>query len=316
MEAKNITFTMNILTRVILISFLITPQNDNFGQADKMPKIFNLVFSDASFTHVNEMDAKASLNIYVGKYKTGWEKESGKTMELKIITISEENTIEKIVASGVPSIFQISSIEYVEYEKLFNSRPYVVGVTGPKVLEEFVLLVRKESGIKSIRELKNKKVASIGGISGLVAKMWLDTKILRLSNQNSEEYFKNIELVESPSKAMLSLFFKNSDACVINDYSFDILCEMNPQMNKGIIVIDQSEGLLPGLSVLVNSTDKPFNNYIDRFALNLPSEEHSKQMLVLFRIDDIIPFEEKYLDNVRKLLDDHKTLTKKMRSIK
>ncbi len=262
------------------------------------------------------MDAKASLNIYVKKYKTGWEKESGKKIEPKIITISEENTIEKIVSSGVPSIFQISSIEYVENEKLFNSRPYVVGVTGPKALEEFVLLVRKESGIKSLSELKNKKVASIGGISGLVAKMWLETKVQSISNQSSIEYFENIKLQESPSKAMLSLFFKNSDACVINDYSFNILCEMNPQMKKQIIVIDQSEGLLPGMSVLVNSDDKSFNNYVDRFALNLAKDEHSKQMLVLFRIDNIIPFEDKYLDNVRKLMDGHGSLTKTMRSIK
>ena len=302
-----------ILTKIILPIILFAPLKQILAQQgrDQQVKEFNLVFSEVSFTHVNEIDAKASINIYIKKYKTGWEEESGQILEPKIITLSKSNSIKDILASGIPSIFQISSIEYIENEDILKSRPYVVGTTGNDVLEIFELLVRKESNIRSLLDLNNKNLVCIGGISGQIAKMWLDTEVLEKAHQKSENYFKKIELVENPSKAMLSLFFKNSDACIINKASFEVLCEMNPQMKKEIISIDQSEGFLPGMSVLVNSSDKTFNDYINRFALNLPREEHSKQMLLLFRIDDIIPFEDKFLDNNRNLVHRNKSLTKK-----
>ena len=318
MNVRLLSYLKSIFIRTLLFLMLFIPYKTLNCQnaSNNYPNALNLVFSSSSFIHVNEMDAMASLSIYINKYKTGWEEESGQIVDAKIITISETNTIESILDTGVPSLFQITSIDYIENERIMNTRPYAIGVSVPGGLEEFALLVRKESNIESISDLKNKNVVITGGMSGLLAEMWLETNLLENFQQMSTQYFNKIDFVESSSKAMINLFFKNYDACIVNTYSFEILSEMNPQMREQIVAIDISEGLLPTVTVLVNSDDKTFNDYVTDYSLNLPNETHSKQMLALFRINEIILYEDKYLDNVRKLIKKYKSLSRKYLSKK
>ena len=115
-----------------------------------------------------------------------------------------------------------------------------------------------------------------------------------------------------PTAAVLPVFFGKKPACVVDDGSFDLMKELNPQVGQILQVVAISDTLADVVVCLREehwSSDKLKADTIT--ALNeLHMDPAGKQICTLFKIDRMVPFQDSQLDTIRKLRTTYESLRK------
>jgi hypothetical protein len=70
-----------------------------------------------------------------------------------------------------------------------------------------VVLVGSDSGYQSVGDLAGKSMIVFGGEQTEIAKYWLGVQTLTASGKDIDSYFRSIEEVNKPIKAVLPVFF-------------------------------------------------------------------------------------------------------------
>jgi hypothetical protein len=78
------------------------------------------------------------------------------------------------------------------------------------------------------------------------ALLWLDTQLLRQQLPPSHSFFRSVKLVENASQAVLPVFFRQADACLLPRWSYDTMVELNPQVKEQTTILVHSPLLARG----------------------------------------------------------------------
>jgi hypothetical protein len=112
--------------------------------------------------------------------------------------------------------------------------------------------------------------------------------------------------------AVLPVFFGKKDACLVDDAGFQVMNELNLQVGKALQTVTISEPYVDGIVCLRNEgwpSAAQKQDVIDALA-ELHQEPAGQQILTLFKIGQLVPFEEKQLDTVKRLRATHDRLRK------
>ncbi len=176
---------------------------------------------------------------------------------------------------------------------------------------KLLLIVRNDSQIKSFKDLENKKISLMDGVVGEINSVWFSSQVIKETNSKPDKHFESITREIQSSKALLNVYFKVSDACIITDMDYDTICELNPQLRKETEVILSSAKYLPAVTILVNNKDKRFETFVRNFAIDLTTKPYSEQVMKIFKINGIGNFKDEYLTNIRELMVVYNNIEKK-----
>lgn len=134
----------------------------------------------------------------------------------------------------------------------------------------------------------------------------MDSLLIGQGQPRQDAFFKRVEVVSKPAQAVLAVFFGKKDACVVDRSAFQVMAELNPQIRRSLETLAASEALAN--SVLCVSRDgwplpEDRKNLLESLA-ELHLESTGQQILTLFKADQLVPFRQEVLANVRKLRDD------------
>jgi hypothetical protein len=91
------------------------------------------------------------------------------------------------------------------------------------VTRTYILLVRRDLGARSLNDLQNRDIIVLTSGVGWIGRLWMDVTTLRHGHTASEHFYGKITRAESGSRAVLPVFFGQSDACVVTKRSFETL---------------------------------------------------------------------------------------------
>ena len=136
-----------------------------------------------------------------------------------------------------------------------------------------------------------------------VGKTWLDTQLLSAGLETQEKFFESVTVASKPTAAVLPVFFGKVPACTVDEPTFDVMKELNPQVGQQLQVLAISDTFADTVICLredgwLSPQDK--TDTIQSLQ-NLHSEPVGQQICTLFKIDRLVPFEDAQLDTVRKL---------------
>ncbi len=103
----------------------------------------------------------------------------------------------------------------------------------------YVLVVNKQSKIKSIKDIKNKTYVNFLGDDNLHT--WLDYKSLKKVNKPYKTLVKEQINVAKASRAILNLYFNKADFTVVKKVVFDNMINLNPALKKRLTIVDESK---------------------------------------------------------------------------
>ncbi len=302
MFIKNNLFIKFILFTVTISTILIA-QNE---KAPEEVEVYGVAFLRSMYSNINYNDAKAALKVYIDelqkKLLTGY--------KMKPVMYDNVEDLLKHYSKENLADITLAPIDFLKYKSRLSLYPVLVSSGYKSLFENYLILIRKNSRIKNIKDLADKKFGIVVIEDNSVPLMWLEVELKKkLSFTNKKNFFKQIILGKSESKLILSLFFNQIDACLVSKSTFDTMVDLNFQIKNQIEILSESPGYLTAISSFTKKfKESKYSTDLFNTLLKLDNYPAGKQLFALSKTAKIIPYKQEYMDNIRKLIHDYSEL--------
>jgi ABC-type phosphate/phosphonate transport system substrate-binding protein len=162
--------------------------------------------------------------------------------QLNVEIYNSDLSLSKQLAAGKLDAAFMNPVFYLDHVDHLNSRFTYAVQHGPTTKAKYILLVRRDSGITTLEELKNKKIIIPSGHT--VGQLFLDVELMRASMPDTEMFFSELRHTRETNAAIVNLFFGQVDAALVTDFSYRVASELNHQIPDTLKIIRTSQPLI------------------------------------------------------------------------
>jgi len=231
----------------------------------------------------------------------------------------EEWRVETAIFSGQSSLIRalkadetdfliLLPLEYLEISEEISLRPVWTVTTEGRASYEYALLVRKDEGTNGLGHLAGKGLVIAKGGKGRIPEMWLNTVLLSEGLPEMGDLFGSIKEVDKPSQALFPVFFGQRDVCLVPLRTFWTMAELNPQLRESLVVLLRSPAFCRGLMCSTEEVYEQYRPIFEGTLAGLNTDPQGRQLLTIFRADEIVRFEPVHLESVRELMGEYERL--------
>lgn len=286
-----------MLQMVLLLALWCQPVDGEDG-------VFEVGYSAGLFYDVDMNDARAVTRMWV---------------EMFVRKMGEASAVETLIFADLPSIVAaleakevdlvtLPSVEYLELQRQVPVVPLAVSTRQGTITFEYGLLVRRDSGLQSLADLRGRKLIIEAANRGMLPWIWMETLLRRAGLPPNREFFGQIEEIGKTSRAILPVFFGQADACVANMESFTTMAELNPQVGEDLEVLILSPGFCRAPVCARKDFIEEYGGGLQESLISLQTDPQGVQLLHLFHVDGLIPFEEGQFAAEEALLTEYRAL--------
>lgn len=210
-------------------------------------------------------------------------------------------TLVAAIQGGEVDFIALNCMDYLKIRGAIPIEPALVGLKRGSPWDAMVLLVHRGSGIERLDQLKGKRLNVLAG-GGEIASVWLDTVLARHGMPEAGRFFGSMKEVGKAQQAILPVFFRQADAGVVNRNAFRTITELNPQIGRDLTVLSASAELVTGITCFRPGISEAEKREFIRISLKLIESPAGRQILTLFKVDDIANVPAGCLDNLEALL--------------
>jgi phosphonate transport system substrate-binding protein len=207
------------------------------------------------------------------------------------------------------AVITLSPVEYLAYKSKLSLNPVLVSSGENNVLENYIILVRKDDNIDKINNLEDKQIGMLPKESNPSPGMWLDVYLNENKITPKEKFFSKILIGKTESQLIMSVFFGQLNACLVSKSSFETMIELNPQIKNQIKVLKTSPGFLTSVASFTTKFKKSKDSEsLLSHLLTLDKYPAGKQLFALTKTTKIVLFKDEYLDNIKILISEYNKL--------
>lgn len=259
-------------------------------------------FSSKAFVNVPKNDMKIAVGVLSRKVA----RKAFESVDSRIYDSSAD--IENALKLKKLDVIALTPDEFIHLRSGVSLEPAMITVAGNSHEVELLVLVRKGSGLNSIADLKGKTIAlpSSNAQYGSIYRIWVDTLAMKEGAASSNVYFSYLKETDSASKAILPVFFRTIDACVISRQAFEITSELNPQLSRDLKAIAHISRLAGGIIAFRKELPEEYKQKTREALLALHKDLEGRQLLMLFHLNSLAPFRSEYLDATELLYAEYR----------
>lgn len=264
---------------------------------------FHLGFSLATFTEVNENDAKAAMKVWAHMLL----QERGLPVDPEpVVMRGLEEVIQALRDKRVDAV-TLNTDEYWRLDTNLLEGPFIAGLSGGRITEEYLLLVHKDGQIDRIESLRGRRLNIFQNSRMCLAAAWLDT-ILHQAGFPPATQFCQTTRIPKLAQVVLPVFFRQVDACLVTRRGFQTLSELNPQVGQRLMVLAASPEFVPTGFCFRRGYDDPLKDTIVAELSKIKDSPAGIQLLTLFQSGSLEAHPLSCLDNAFQLLATHQKL--------
>ena len=302
-------FTQVCLCSVLLAStpVVICGQARAEGGGDRSGSI-RVGYLRNLFSDVDVRDAQVAIEVWMKQVAD----EMGLSVDTKTVFFDDIPSITRALEAGDIDALTLPPLDFLRLRDKVPLEPLTVGVAQGKVTDSYIVLVRRDRGIATLEQLHGLKLAAQSGRAARPpALMWLETLLMRRGPWRLEDFFGAVKESRRSSQAILGVFFQQFDACLVTRRAYDTMVELNPQLGRELTVLHGSPGLMREMVCARAGYDEERKRILMEGAFRLQHYSKGRQILELFGLDRIVPFESSYLEPIVELLEEHDSLERK-----
>jgi phosphonate transport system substrate-binding protein len=292
---------------MVLTALIFVPWEDSHaGEADKFH--VNIGFSSRVFVNVPKEDIRIAVQVLSQKVA----RKTVGTAESRIYETDSE--FERALKTKKLDVLAFTPEEFLQLRGQFPLEPIMVTESGKSHELELLLLTRKDSGISRFAELKNTTIALPSETSqfGTIYHSWLENLTMKEGARSVATFLGPLIETHGASQAMMSVFFRKSDACIVSRNAFDISSELNPQLSRDLKVIASIGRLTAGIIAIRQDFPQERKQKVKQALLTLHEDTDGKQMFVLFQLTRLVEFRPEYLKATEALLAENRAMKKRV----
>jgi ABC-type phosphate/phosphonate transport system substrate-binding protein len=295
--ATRLTAGWIALLFLIIIGFTPALAVEAEKKAPDREKSLVVAFSPQSFFNVDPRDAIGAARVWIRQA----DRKLGNTPETTVLSFSSQSEVESALAGNEIDILVMIADEFINLRESFDLTPVLSTDYGKNFYDELLVLVRAESDISSVSQLRGKSLRIEGGQKGTIPIKWLQSLLHSKASSTPREFFGSISEFPKASQIITPVFFGQADACIASLTSFETMSELNPQLGRKLRILEKSPGFVTGIiAVRKGVQNRRRDALIDALRL-MDGEPKGKQVLTIFRINRLVPFHAEHLASMEKL---------------
>jgi phosphonate transport system substrate-binding protein len=264
---------------------------------------FHVGFSAASFSEVNENDAKAAVKV--------WAQELAKQGKIPAdpqpyILRSTDEIAEALNQKRIDAV-SLSTEQYHALQGRVAINQIVVSVTDRSIFDEYLLLVHHQSGIERLADLRGRSLVVATGPRAALASAWLATLLQKEGLGEVTNYFGVVTSSPKIAKVVLPVFFRQADACIVTRKGFETMVELNPQLGAQLKPVAESPEVVPFVFCFRTDYTSPIRKQILDAIANWHSTPAGRQILTIFQCDNLEERPLSCLDSTLEMLDSQRS---------
>jgi phosphonate transport system substrate-binding protein len=256
------------------------------------------------FTDVNENDAKAAVKLW-GQTVA---RERGIESDPEPRILKDMAAIDQALRGSQVDAVGIMTHEYDALSKDIRMAPIFVTYNCGRMDDEYLLLVHRDSRIESVGDLQGRNVTFYENPRASLAPPWLDTLLVKNGLKRATEFFARVSRISKLPKAVLPVFFRQSDACVVTRSGFETMNELNPQVGKQLKIVASSPKLVSAVFCFRADYSPPFKNQLMAGLRDLHTTPAGQQVLTIFHSEKMEEQPASVLKSATDLLAEHRRL--------
>ena len=242
-----------------------------------------LAISESLVTDVNMNDARAAMLIWIKRMMV----DLNVAIEFnpKVFDTTEE--ILSRVRGGKLDAVALNVVEYRQVADMLDSSQ-VVAQAGSAALEQYILLAKRNSGIRQVSNLRGCRLCTLKTPKMCVAPAWLSTILDEGHLGPSEQFFGSVIVDTKVSRVVLPVFFGQADVCLTTKRGFDTMCELNPQVAADLTVIASSPAMVVSFYVFRKNYHSVHRERLIRALSGLLTTAAGRQLATLFQFNEMV----------------------------
>ena len=252
-----------------------------------------------SFRNVNESDAKAAFRIFA--QSAG--RKRGYDVDAEVRLFDNPAECEAEIKKGTVQLAILDVWDYLGMDINPAMEPMFVHLEQGSVLRNYLLLTRRGNGLTNLASLRGRDLTVFEGKGGNICRAWLGRLLLTNHLEPMETFFSRLEPVTKPATAVLPVFFGTKTACLVDRGGLQIMSELNPQVGSNLVIVASSEPFLESITCLSKAgwASEHTRQDVIKCLEDLHLDPEGRQILLLFKLDRLVPFKNEYLDSARTL---------------
>lgn len=239
-----------------------------------------LAISESLVTSVNINDARAAMLVWIKRM----------TQDLNLVFDSKLFATTQEIVEGIRraqlDCVALNVIEYRQIADMLDSSQ-IVTAAGSAGLEQYVVLTKQNGGIRQLGDLKGRRLCTLKTPKMCVAPAWLFTILEEAHYSPPEQFFGSVATDTRFSRVVLPVFFGQAEACLTTKRGFDTMCELNPQVAKGLKVLASSPLMVVDFYIFRRNYQSVYREKVIKAISSLHTSAAGQQLAMLFQFDEL-----------------------------
>lgn len=265
--------------------------------------IFRMAISSRLMADINENDAKAAVRTW-GQTLA---EQSGVPVDPNVRILTGADTFIRAFREKDVDSATMTTEEFLAVDREI-ALTNLLAEGGKNSGDIYLLLTHEQSKIKSLEDLKGRELLASDSMRMSLSLIWLDVLLARQGLPAADQFFSGINRKKKLSVALLPVFFRSAEVCLVSQRGLEAMAELNPQVGKQLRVLAASERLVAGLVCFRSDYVSPNKEKLVRGVLHFHETPRGQQVLTLFQSNPVEPLPREALDSAIQLLAEHNRL--------
>ncbi len=240
-------------------------------------------FTARVFDGVNINDARAAIKVWTQQIA----REHHLPVSPDVVVIPGQSELDQALQQREVEAIALTIDEFWHVRDKAPVGRIVLALNNGLIGDEYVLIIRRETGMRSLADLKGKSLNVHRSPRSTVIEPWLNHELTSASLPRLDTHFDTVKRVEKMSAAVLPVFFAQVDACLVHRAGFDLLVELNPQLGQKLVAIRTSDPIVSSLFFFRADTDSDLIDRVMEVFINSGSDPAANQITMLFQQQEL-----------------------------
>lgn len=220
-------------------------------------------------------------------------------------------TAKRAIENQRGHVLIINSLDFVDKRHQLTLEPLHILSKADQPTESYLLLAAAGENFETLAKQRHRSLMVENGGSGEIARIWLSTWLWRRGYEQVETFFSVIRVADKPSRAILPIFFGETDTCVVTESAFSVMTELNPQIKQKLTILARSPGFANLILCTTKQIDPLDKQRVFDEAMAMNESADGQQVLTIVQMKRIFRFEPHDFAATEALYRDYQELRKK-----
>lgn len=264
---------------------------------------FRVGFTSSMFADVHQNDARAAIKIWAQLLAA----EHGIPIDGEPLIIDSQVAGRMLREAAVNAMGMLVT----EYPALVEGNrfdPIFVTRYQGALAERYVLLAHREGAVRRVADLRGRSLLVHDNPRACLASPWLDVVLDDSGLPVATRLARAVRSDPQLAKVVLPVFFRQADAALVTRSGFETLAELNPQLRQKLVVLAESEDIVPAVFAMRAAYASTFRDALLDALDTLDRTAAGRQVLTIFRGDSLERVAPSALDTAFGIIERHRSL--------